>query len=446
MENDQPEFDEAFYLRQYPDIVAAGVDPYQHFLDFGIREGRLGARPTLRRFEGGVVFDPTRETVLVVSHEASVTGAPILSLNLVRCLQRKYNVVLLLLGGGPLVTEFRQACVVSVEPRARLHHAELAHETIIQLAALYDFRFAIVNSVECALVLEPLAQARVPSVALVHEFATYTRPALLFQAAFNWATELVFSTRITYEDAIAHWPEMAARECRFIRQGRCILLSGEPVAAHPQELVRVRSALRPEGLAADTLVVIGIGSVQMRKGVELFVDCAARLMKSRIADHLRFVWIGDGLDAENDTAYSVFLLDQIHRLGLGPVFEFMSTTPVVEEIYRLADVLLLTSRLDPLPGVAIEAMSHGVPVVCFDRTTGMADVLASRGLAEECVVPYLDTAAMADCVSALAESPELRLRVGSELKRIATQDFDMDAYVERLERLALAAIVAGGTR
>jgi hypothetical protein len=39
-----------------------------------------GAAMALRR--GGQHFDPARPTVLVVSHEASVTVAPILALNL----------------------------------------------------------------------------------------------------------------------------------------------------------------------------------------------------------------------------------------------------------------------------------------------------------------------------------------------------------------------------
>ena len=35
-----PEFDAAYYLAQYPDIAAAGVDPFEHFLLYGYREGR----------------------------------------------------------------------------------------------------------------------------------------------------------------------------------------------------------------------------------------------------------------------------------------------------------------------------------------------------------------------------------------------------------------------
>ncbi len=33
-------FDPAFYLEQYPDVAAAGVDPVQHYLDYGADEGR----------------------------------------------------------------------------------------------------------------------------------------------------------------------------------------------------------------------------------------------------------------------------------------------------------------------------------------------------------------------------------------------------------------------
>ncbi len=35
-----PEFDPAYYLTTYPDIAAAGVDPFEHYLFWGFREGR----------------------------------------------------------------------------------------------------------------------------------------------------------------------------------------------------------------------------------------------------------------------------------------------------------------------------------------------------------------------------------------------------------------------
>ncbi|MDZ4321895.1 MAG: hypothetical protein U1A07_24190, partial [Phenylobacterium sp.] len=36
-------FDAAFYLDCYPDVAEAGIDPFQHFMDMGWREGRSPA-------------------------------------------------------------------------------------------------------------------------------------------------------------------------------------------------------------------------------------------------------------------------------------------------------------------------------------------------------------------------------------------------------------------
>src|SRR5206468_8733269 len=35
-----PGFDAAWYLRRYPDVAAAGTDPFAHYTDFGAAEGR----------------------------------------------------------------------------------------------------------------------------------------------------------------------------------------------------------------------------------------------------------------------------------------------------------------------------------------------------------------------------------------------------------------------
>ena len=47
----------------------------------------------------GLAFDPQKNTILIFSHEASGTGAPILALNLVQRFSERYNVIGLILGG-----------------------------------------------------------------------------------------------------------------------------------------------------------------------------------------------------------------------------------------------------------------------------------------------------------------------------------------------------------
>ena len=388
--------------------------------------------------QGGIAFDPGKETILIVSHEACLTGAPILSLNLVRGFQARYNVVVLLLGGGSLVDTFQESCVAMVQLRPALN---AVMNSVLRILDEYQIKFAIANSVESSPVLETLAKRSIPNLVLIHEFAAYTRPRGKFLNAFYWPDEVVFSTRLTHEEVIAEYPRLAGRECRIIPQGRCVLLEQPPDAASvSREMEKIQAVLRPAGSPADMLLVVGIGFVQMRKGVELFIDCAAKVVKLLGDRPCRFVWIGPGYNPEYDLNYSVYLADQVQRLGLQSHMQFMENTFLIEDVYESADMLLLTSRLDPLPGVAIEAMSHELPIVCFDRTTGIAGVLAEHGLSDECVVPYLDTAAMSRQVVRFAESPALRNSVGRELAKVANDYFSMDRYVQALDALATEAI------
>ena len=76
--------------------------------------------------------------------------------------------------------------------------------------------------------------------------------------------------------------------------------------------------------------------------------------------------------------------------------------------YQAADLLLISSRLDPLPNVAIDALTLGLPVFCFEKTTGIADFLSEHGLKEQCVARYLD-----------AHDLALKVRSLAELRRIA---------------------------
>ncbi|OOG48760.1 hypothetical protein B0E50_07975 [Rhodanobacter sp. C01] len=436
-----PDFDEAFYLETYPDIREAGMDPYQHFVNHGRAEGRIGNRAKLILQRGAVPLDATRKTVLVVSHEASRTGAPILSLNIAGELRKRFNVVALMLGDGPLIPAFCEAVSVVVGPVSVKTSLKDADRVTADLCARHKFEFAIVNSIESRVVLRGLTKSSVPAVSLIHEFAAYTRPRDAFRFAMHWSMDVVFSARITHENALSEYPELADHSSHILPQGRCATLATEiGPEARAAEREQVLRHLRPRGEDdKDTIVIIGAGFVHYRKGVDLFLESAARVIRSPGGEHCRFVWVGNGYDPMHDMGYSVYLAEQVRRAGLERQFTFMPETAVIDDVYAAADILMLSSRLDPLPNVAIDAMSHGLPVVCFDRATGIVDALAKSGLSDACVAPYLDTAAMAELVLELARSESRRRQIGTRLRQAVQEQFDMGRYVARLEELAVNA-------
>lgn len=423
------------YRKLHADLADPSIDVSAHYLHFGRQEQRSYTFPAIS-LSGQEGWRADRPTVMVVSHEASRTGAPVLSLNLVQVLAKRYNVVAVLLGGGPLEDAFRQSGAIVVNlPQAR-QSAAVAGHLVEHLVQRYQFQFALVNSIVSRAMLAPLAEAFVPTISLVHEFASYTRPRDAVRNALLWSGEVVFSAKITMENAFAEYPDLGQRAAHILPQGRCVLPEGElSEAALLEEQARLRRLMRPPH-AQNAVLVLGAGFVQLRKGVELFIECAARVARAPGGNNCRFVWIGTGFNPDDDVAYSVYLADQVRRAGLQQQLVFIDETAAIETAYAEADMLLLSSRLDPLPNVAIDAMASRMPVLCFDQTTGIADFLIDSGLRAPCVASYLDSSELADKVLALANDPVLRAEVAARCYQAAEAYFSMERYVASLEQLA----------
>ncbi|RYG55554.1 MAG: glycosyltransferase, partial [Alphaproteobacteria bacterium] len=143
---------------------------------------------------------------------------------------------------------------------------------------------------------------------------------------------------------------------------------------------------------------------------------------------------------DRDVDYSSYLSDQVQRAGLSGHVFFVGETSFIDSAYAKADVFLLSSRLDPLPNVAIDAMFSGVPVVCFDRCSGIADFLHRIEMGPRCVARYLDTEDVAAKLLDFAASASLRSEIGGIIGAAARHHFDMSRYVQEVESIALAAV------
>ena len=394
---------------------------------------------TLQAHGPAAGLDVRKATILIVAHEASRSGAPILALNLVQQLSARYNVISLVLSGGELTENFRQASsALYVVDRRSMNDSQLK-DAVYRITSQYSFKFAIVNSVASSRVLSSLSAERVPTVSLVHEFSSNMRPRSALHDVIALSTETVFSTKLTLANAVSDFWLYPGNSIHVTPQGKCVVPEAPGVSHAEVEKTWLASNLRPPG-AESKFLVIGIGNVELRKGVDLFIQCATILRDQPGGKRFQFAWIGDGFDPENEMAYSVYLDDQIKRAGLDFQLKMLRSTTEIELAYQSADLLLIPSRLDPLPNVAIDALLVGRPVLCFEKTTGIADFLLENGLGDPCVAKYLDTHDLAQKVKALADSNELRASVADRSRSAAEKEFNMNAYVERIEAIAMHAV------
>ncbi len=397
-------------------------------------KGSRLARPA--KFGASLRIDPSKPTIMVVSHEASRTGAPILALNIATNLSKKYNVVNVILGGGALRDEFAANSTAMYElDRLKLNDARIA-AIMRSICADHKFAYALVNSAESRSILPSLKAAGVPVLALLHEFASYTRPTTAFATIFENSDQVVFSTRITLENALEQCGVARGAKIHVLPQGKCVVPGGASEEAdRAREKKWLDAVLRPGGGDRE-FVVLGAGTVEPRKAVDLFIECATRVIGAAGGGRFRFVWIGHGYNPEKDTAVSSYLADQIKRAGIQGQMQIVRPTSEIEYAYRIADILLLSSRLDPLPNVAIDALIAGRPVICFERTTGVADFLLESGLGDDCVARYLDTSDMANKVLALAADAGLLASVAARGREAALRRFDFPSYVAQLDSIA----------
>jgi glycosyltransferase involved in cell wall biosynthesis len=349
---------------------------------------------------GGRDFRPGLPTIILVSHEATRTGAPIIALQLALDLSQRVNLVCWTGKPGPLAAAFRE-CGVAHVPQffERAERQAILHN----LKDRFGVRFAILNSVVSHVVMEEFGEACIPMVLLMHEFTEYIRPRGGAMGAVLRADAVVVPAEIIRQSLLDELDELRlAGELRNIHvrhQGICDIRSFArgPGISRAEVLTRIGAG----PCDPKPAIVLGAGWVQPRKGLDLFIE-TARIVKARANRPIRFVWVGANFQP-GDTRFGVYLADQLIRSDLAETVYFFEEQPHLEMFFEMADIFFLSSRLDPYPNVALEAIASGMPVVCFDRATGVTDLAEPDRLT---AVPYNDCVAAAQEILRLAGDPE----------------------------------------
>lgn len=111
------------------------------------------------------------------------------------------------------------------------------------------------------------------------------------------------------------------------------------------------------------------GMLQKRKGFDLFIE-AIRLIRDKIPKSTVFHIYGNGSERET-------LSQLIQVYGLDDLVQLKGFANNLEGLYKDYDVFILSSRLEGLPLVMLNALASGLPVVAFDCPTGPGSIIKS---------------------------------------------------------------------
>lgn len=443
-----PDFDAAYYRMRYSDLTDFDDEALlAHYLHHGRAEGRR-AHPLVSSSSVNVrAMRPGRETVFVLFHEATRTGAPVLGWNIVRELERTRNVVAVIMKGGELIPHIEDVASATVVVDASdLGHGG-AEGVAIELAARFSPAYAVANSAATHALAPALERAGVPVVALVHEFASSIRPAGVLSEFYGTVSEVVFSAEIVARSMTEEYSALLARSYRVHPQGPALLPPGAKQApAHPDRrgtdgvLIDLPEQTMHDYLAdldRDALLVVGAGTISPRKGIEFFLQAAEQARKAAPGKPVRFAWIGERPDILQ--WYVDSLWEQVKRTDALDHVTFLAATPDLDPLYQRADVFFLSSRLDPMPNVTVDAALAGIPVVAFSGASGFADWLAENPRTAELVVPHLDAAAAGSLIGELCADEERRAALAGAVADAARKSFDRPRYVTTIDAIGMRA-------
>lgn len=381
--------------------------------------------------------------ILFISHDSSLTGAPIGLLAFMQWLRSNVgcHVGTILRAPGPLEAAFRElgptlTLGASILSRSRIGRRvrSLLPQTI-QLECgrmrrffeLGNYDLIYSNTLTNGAIHECLALLGVPVVTHVHEL-TY----------WIWR-----SGRENLERVLSNTTSFVAVSeavrLNLIQNHRVQNSKISVVYEHIRELPPVatsadkKSARTILGLSEGAFVVGGCGAEHWRKGRDLIPQLLVALRKLEPHLNVHFVWVGRMGTREEEFT----LRHDLECAGVDARFHASGEVADPFAMYAAMDVFALLSRDDPYPLACLEAASTEKPVVCFERAGGMPEFVRDGcGI----VVPYLDIEAMARAIITLVSQPEMALAFGQRARKKVKRENTLETTGPELLAIITAAI------
>lgn len=373
---------------------------------------------------------PPRQRVLFVSHEATRTGAPKIILNILKHFSATCDIQCetILHEGGHLCSEFEKHSSVDCLSLPKQSSAEL-RKRIVKLVGREKNNapvLAICNSMESRFIAHELAALDIPVVMLVHELpSSYSEEE--YQSVYDIAQKVIFPVHAVRDAADAKTPIPAAKSL-VLSQG---LL--EPTFGTGITREVAYSQIRKElGLPENSFVVLGCGTLDLRKGIDHYANIARRVVSNNHCQSpVHFVWVGEG-PRWTHSAYHYVQLD-LDKTPARDYVHFIGERDNVEPYFVGADAFMMSSRVDPFPCVIHEAMATSLPVITFADSGGAPEAIDNGA---GFVVPYADYDQAANVISLLANQPEIATGVREKSKTRVQTRYRFEDYGDKLVDLA----------
>ena len=205
--------------------------------------------------------------------------------------------------------------------------------------------------------------------------------------------------------------EATAKQFEKVRYKVRVIYNGVDIEDYDPD--KIKGLLRERyHISPDTIIVGSTGRIVPRKGYDLFIN-SARKVVAQFNDgnkDLKFVIVGDTPHFFQDDHLG-YLKRLVSENGLDDYFIFTGYQKDVKEYLKDFDIFVIPSNYpDPFPRSVIEAMAFELPSIGFKEAGGIVESI------EDGVTGYLcdpaDISQMSESILKLVKDADLRKKMG----------------------------------
>ena len=176
---------------------------------------------------------------------------------------------------------------------------------------------------------------------------------------------------------------------------------------------------------ASSKKILSVGVIREIKGFDMLVDVAKKVFEK----HPDWSW---EIYGENTTDYALKIQEKIKFYNLDKQLFLKGLTHNINSEYSKSSFVVMTSRMEGLPMVLLEAKAHKLPIVSFDIQTGPSDIVRDNqnGFLIE---PY-NIEKMAEKINLLIENDDLRKQF-SDNAILDSEKFTPERIIEQWTQL-----------
>jgi glycosyltransferase involved in cell wall biosynthesis len=322
--------------------------------------------------------------ILFISHDASLTGAPILMLNLMQCLRKGGFVcdrIVVRKKNGALLNEFEKEADILYFDN---NQAERLYKKILRKVGwkgknvnqeliqqwINDSDIVVSNTITNGSLLKEFSFKNKILISYVHELQ-------MSSETFTNENERGFVLEKTNVYGVPSNTVKEFLETEYsINPKRIGKLNYYIPNLHDCDSI----ATNPD---SSTFKVGIIGTLDWRKGAEVLPVIVLDYFNKYTSSKVVFVLMG----ADQYSDYYKILINYLKKINHLDKVVFKHASRNVKDFYQSIDVLLLCSKEDPYPLVVLEAASLNKPCICFSDAGGAPEFVQNDAGSS---VPYLD--------------------------------------------------------